>query len=128
MVNLKTRKIEPLLAGRLSHVVVGRKTRQVFYIQDGTVYAANLDTPDTRLRKPHSRTIEIKIAGHAFWNTDGTIIWYDLQTPKSKVFWLAGLLLATDETTPSSVPREEWPVHFNVPPHGKLFAGDGGGP
>src|SRR5207245_7903762 len=24
--------------------------------------------------------------------------------------------------------REEWSVHFNVSPDGKLFAGDGGGP
>src|SRR5258708_4160413 len=48
MVNLKTRKIEPLLEGRVSHVVVGRKTRQVFYIQDGTVYTTNLDTHATR--------------------------------------------------------------------------------
>src|SRR5260370_556765 len=48
MATLKIRKIEPLLEGRVSHVVVGRKTRQVFYIQDGTVYAANLDTRATR--------------------------------------------------------------------------------
>ena len=30
--------------GRASHLVVGRKTRQVFYIQNDTVYATHLDT------------------------------------------------------------------------------------
>src|SRR5262245_60001173 len=36
-INLKTRKVEPLVEGRVSNVVVGRKTRQVFYIKDDTV-------------------------------------------------------------------------------------------
>src|SRR5262249_57982718 len=47
-IDLKTRKVEPLVEGRASSVVVGRKTRQVFYIKDDTVYATNLDTRETR--------------------------------------------------------------------------------
>ena len=72
--------------------------------------------------------MEMEIAGHEFWNPDGKIIWYDLQTPKSKEFWLAGVVLATDEKIRYKVARAEWSVHFNVSPDGKLFAGDGGGP
>ncbi len=30
--------------------------------------------------------LEMEIAGHEFFGPDGKIIWYDLQTPKSKVF------------------------------------------
>ena len=85
-------------------------------------------TDGTGLRKVHTRTMEMEIAGHEFFGADGKTVWYDLQTPKSKVFWLAGLELATGKQIRYAVPRAEWSVHFNVAPDGKLFAGDGGGP
>jgi len=61
-------------------------------------------------------------------NPDGKIIWYDLQTPKSQVFWLGGVELATGKKIRYKLQKKEWSVHFNVAPDGKLFAGDGGGP
>ncbi len=76
----------------------------------------------------HARTMEMEIAGHEFFSADGKTIWYDLQTPKSKVFWLAGVEIATGKTTRYSVDREHWSVHFNQSPDGTMFAGDGGGP
>ena len=85
-------------------------------------------TDGSDLRKIHTRTMDMEIAGHEFFSADGKIIWYDLQTPKSKVFWLAGHELATGKLIKYSVAREHWSVHFNVSPDGKLFAGDGGGP
>jgi oligogalacturonide lyase len=85
-------------------------------------------TDGTDLRKIHTRTMEMEIAGHEFWNPDGKIIWYDLQTPKGQEFWLAGLVLATGEKLRYRLERDQWSVHFNVSPDGKLFAGDGGGP
>jgi len=254
VIDLKTRKIRRLVEGHADHVVVGRKTRQVFYMKDDTVYATNMDTGATRaivtkpelrsgsgltvnadetllggsfvedrkppsaipessakpeersdnppgkgqmmerrlaaripmalytidittgklntfnhstdwlnhaqfspsdptllmfchegpwhkvdriwtirtdgsgLRKIHTRTMDMEIAGHEFFNPDGKIIWYDLQTPKGKEFWLAGVVLATGEAMRYKVQRSEWSVHYNVSPDGKLFAGDGGGP
>jgi oligogalacturonide lyase len=253
-INLQTGVIEPVVAGRASHVIVGKKSRQVFYLQGDTVYATDLDTRATRpivkmpelrsgsgltvnadetmlggsyveggqsfarpaaastspgtptdnypgketmmqqrlaarlpmalytiqittgevkafyhstdwlnhvqfsptdptlmmfchegpwhkvdriwtirtngtdLRKIHTRTMEMEIAGHEFWNPDGKIIWYDLQTPKGQEFWLAGLVLATGEKLRYRLERDQWSVHYNVSPDGKLFAGDGGGP
>jgi oligogalacturonide lyase len=85
-------------------------------------------TDGTGLKKIHTRAMDMEIAGHEFFSADGKIIWYDLQTPKSQVFWLAGHGLATGETIKYRVKREDWSVHFNVSPDGKLFAGDGGGP
>ena len=254
VIDLKTRKIRRLVEGHADHVVVGRKTRQVFYMKDDTVYATNMDSGATRaivtnpelrsgsgltvnadetllggsfvedakppsaipessakpeehsdnppgkgqmmerrlaaripmalytidittgklntfnhstdwlnhvqfspsdptllmfchegpwhkvdriwtirtdgsgLRKIHTRTMDMEIAGHEFFNPDGKIIWYDLQTPKGKEFWLAGVVLATGEAMRYKVQRSEWSVHYNVSPDGKLFAGDGGGP
>jgi len=55
-------------------------------------------------------------------------VWYDLQTPKSTVFWVAGVELATGHRTWYHLERNEWSVHYNVSADGKLFAGDGGGP
>lgn len=243
-INLKTRTIEPVVEGRAGQVVVGKKSRQVYYTKGNSVFATHLDTRQTReiaqlppeirggsglavnadetllagsyverkadsppaprpvgragnletrwaarlpmrlytvniktgelktfhpsndwlnhvqcsptdpslimfchegpwhkldriwtirtdgadLKKIHAREMEMEIAGHEFFSADGKTIWYDLQTPKSKVFWLAGHSLATGEKVRYRVEREHWSVHFNASPNGKLFAGDGGGP
>jgi oligogalacturonide lyase len=76
----------------------------------------------------HERTMNMEIAGHEFFGHDGKTIWYDLQTPRSGVFWLAGLNLETGQRTWYNLGREEWSVHYNVSPDGTLFSGDGGGP
>jgi oligogalacturonide lyase len=252
VINLNTKKIEPLVTGRVGHVVVGKKNRQVFYMKDDGVYTTHLDTRATRLivKRPelrsgsglsvnadetllagsyiegptkasqelapppretvdnppdkgammerrwaarlpmalytidiksgevktfnhstdwlnhvqfsptdpglimfchegpwhkvdriwtihtdgtgltriHARTMEMEIAGHEFFSQDGKIIWYDLQTPKGKEFWLAGVALASGEKIRYKVDRDKWSVHFNASPDGKVFAGDGGGP
>jgi oligogalacturonide lyase len=47
-INLQTRQIEPLVEGRAGQVVVGKKTRQVFYTRNGSVYATHLDSQATR--------------------------------------------------------------------------------
>jgi oligogalacturonide lyase len=80
------------------------------------------------LQLMHKRKMEMEIAGHEFFSNDGKTLWYDLQTPKSGVFWLAGVELATGARIWYRVERNEWSVHFNVSPDGMLFAGDGGGP
>src|SRR5262245_29091901 len=43
-----TRAITPLVEGRVSSLVVGRKTRTAFYMKSGAVYATNVDTGATR--------------------------------------------------------------------------------
>ena len=85
-------------------------------------------TDGTGLTKIHTRTMDMEIDGHEFFSPDGKTIWYDLQTPRGEVFWLAGYELATGRATWYHLERNEWSVHFNVSPDGKLFAGDGGGP
>jgi len=82
----------------------------------------------TGLKQIHTRTMNMEIEGHEFFSNDGRTIWYDLQTPRSEVFWLAGYELATGKRTWYHLERSEWSVHFNQSPDGTLFAGDGGGP
>ena len=76
----------------------------------------------------HERTMNMEIQGHEFFSHDGKLVWYDLQTPRSTVFWLANVNLETGHRTWYNLKREEWSVHFNESPDGKFFAGDGGYP
>jgi oligogalacturonide lyase len=85
-------------------------------------------TDGSGLKLMHERTMNMEIAGHEFFSGDGKTVWYDLQTPKSGVFWVAGVDLATGHRTWYNLKREEWSVHYNVSADGTMFAGDGGGP
>src|SRR3954466_8846805 len=46
--NFKTKQIEQIVEGRAGSVIVGRKTRKVFYIKGDTVYETDIDTKATR--------------------------------------------------------------------------------
>ena len=48
-------------------------------------------TDGTELKLMHKRTMPYEIAGHEFFGYDGRWVWYDLQTPRSKEFWLAAI-------------------------------------
>jgi oligogalacturonide lyase len=85
-------------------------------------------TDGTDLKKIHTRTMDMEIAGHEFFGADGKYIYYDLQTPKSQVFWLAKYEIKTGKLTKYSLTKREWSVHYNVSPDGKVYSGDGGGP
>jgi oligogalacturonide lyase len=80
----------------------------------------------SHLKLIHQRTMIMEIAGHEFWSADGKTIWYDLQTPRGEDFWLAGYNVETGQRTSYHLQRNEWGVHFNVSPDGKLFSSDGG--
>ena len=87
-----------------------------------------IKTDGTELRQIHHRQMEMEIAGHEFFSPDGKTIWYDLQTPKGKEFWLAGFDLASGKTMRYKLECSEWSVHYNEAPDEKHFSGDGGGP
>jgi oligogalacturonide lyase len=90
------------------------------------VWTIRADGKDLKLM--HKRTVKYEIAGHEFFSHDGKWVWYDLQTPRSKEFWLAGVNIESGERIRYPIAREHWSVHFNIARDGKLFAGDGGGP
>ena len=85
-------------------------------------------TDGTAITKIHTRTMAMEIFGHEFWSADGNTIWYDLQTPRGEDFWLAGYNIKTGSRVRYHLQRNEWSIHFNVTPDGKLFTGDGGDP
>lgn len=83
-------------------------------------------TDGSHLQLIHQRKQIMEIAGHEFFSADGKTIWYDLQTPRGEDFWVAGYEIATAKRTWFHLQRDEWGVHFNVSPDGKLFSSDGG--
>ncbi|PYS59554.1 MAG: oligogalacturonate lyase [Acidobacteria bacterium] len=85
-------------------------------------------TDGTALTQIHHRTMLMEIEGHEFFGSDGKMIWYDLQTPRSQDFWLAGYNVSSGDRIWYHLERSEWSVHYNVSRDGTLFAGDGGGP
>lgn len=85
-------------------------------------------TDGSDLKKIHTRTMDMEIAGHEFFGQDGKHIYYDLQTPKGQVFWLAEYDIKTGKMQKFGMEKKEWSVHFGVAPDGKSFLGDGGGP
>ena len=81
---------------------------------------------DAQPQLVHRRTMNMEIAGHEFFGVDGRSIWYDLQTPRGEVFWLARANPDGSGRDWFHVERDQWSVHFNVAPDGSFFAGDGG--
>jgi oligogalacturonide lyase len=104
----------------------------LLYCHEGTWHEVDrvwtIRTDGSAMRLMHKRTMDMEIAGHEFWSYDGKIVWFDLQTPRSKEFWLAGVNVDTGDKIRYRIDRDEWSVHYNVSRDGKLFAGDGGDP
>jgi oligogalacturonide lyase len=102
----------------------------IMFCHEGTWHEVDrvwtVRTDGSKLQLLHKRTMNMEIAGHEFFNADGSMIWYDLQTPRGQDFWLAGYNVASGKRTWYHLQRNEWSVHFNVSPDGTLFAGDGG--
>ncbi|RYZ50014.1 MAG: hypothetical protein EOO14_19935, partial [Chitinophagaceae bacterium] len=90
------------------------------------IWTINIDTKDTMLM--HRRTMPMEIAGHEWFSADGRTIWFDLQTPRSVTFFVAGADVKTGAEKRYELERDEWSIHFNRTGDGNLFAGDGGDP
>jgi len=104
----------------------------LLYCHEGTwheterVWTIRTDGSEQRLM--HQRTMDMEIAGHEFWSHDGKTIWFDLQTPRSQDFWIAGVDVKTGKETRYHLARDWWSVHYSISWDGKMFSGDGGDP
>ncbi len=132
-VNIQTGEIREVLKERewIGHLQFSpTDPQQIMFCHEGTWHEVDrvwlIRTDGTGLTKAHTRTLNMEIAGHEFFNADGSKIWYDLQTPRGEDFWLAGYELATKKRTWYHLQRDEWSVHYNVSQDGTLFSGDGG--
>jgi oligogalacturonide lyase len=134
-INTKTGEIKKVLSEHewLGHMQFSpTDPNLIMFCHEGTWHEVDrvwtVHTDGTGLMLMHKRTMNMEIAGHEFFSADGKMIWYDLQTPRGQDFWLGGYELASGKRTWYHLQRNEWSVHFNTSPDGKLFAGDGGDP
>jgi oligogalacturonide lyase len=104
----------------------------LLYCHEGTWHELDrtwtIRADGSQMRLMHKRTMDMEINGHEWWSFDGKTVWFDLQTPRSQVFWLAGVNLATGREIRYHVDRDWWSVHFNSSRDDTIFAGDGGDP
>ena len=104
----------------------------LLYCHEGTWHELDrtwtIRTDGSAMRLMHKRTMDMEINGHEWWSWDGRTVWFDLQTPRSQVFWVAGVDVESGRTTRFHVERDWWGVHFNSSRDDRLFASDGGDP
>ncbi len=102
----------------------------LLYCHEGTWHELDrtwtIRTDGSQRQLMHKRTMDMEINGHEWWSFDGQTVWFDLQTPRSEVFWIAGVNMATGRRVRYHVERDWWSVHFNSSRDDTLFAGDGG--
>jgi oligogalacturonide lyase len=82
-------------------------------------------TDGSGLRMVHNRENHGEALIHSFWNSDGSIIWYDLQVPWGRKFYIGGFHLDSGAKIIYAIRPSEWSYHYNNSPDGKSFAGDG---
>jgi oligogalacturonide lyase len=104
----------------------------LLYCHEGTWHELDrtwtIRTDGTQMRLMHKRTMDMEINGHEWWSWDGKTVWFDLQTPRSQAFWIAGVNMASGKEVRYRIERDWWGIHFNSSRDDTLFASDGGDP
>ena len=104
----------------------------LLYCYEGTWHELDrtwtMRTDGSQARLMHKRTMDMEINGHEWWSWDGRTVWFDLQTPRSQDFWIAGVNMATGREVRYHLERDWWGVHFNSSRDDTMFASDGGDP
>ena len=102
----------------------------LLYCHEGTWHEVDrtwtIRSDGSEMRLIHQRTMDMEINGHEWWSWNGRTVWFDLQTPRSQDFWLAGVDVTSGATTRYHLQRDWWGVHFNSSRDDTLFADDGG--
>lgn len=131
--DLKTAELKTILHSTdwLDHIQFSpTDSKLLMYAHEGLWYRVDriwtIRTDGTENKLIHKRTTTNEIAGHEFWDADGKTIWYDLQVPRGKNFYVASYNTETKERRQYHVDRDAWSIHYNVASDGSLFCGDGG--
>lgn len=134
VVNLKTATVAKIFQGNtwLNHVQFSPvDPNLLMYCHEGPwnevdrIWTIRSDGTENRL--VHHRTLPQKeeTAGHEFWDADGKTVWFDLQAPKGKAFFLASYNTATGTEQKFQMNRNQWSIHFNGDLQSGIFCGDG---
>ena len=134
-INLQTGKMTTLLHSTdwINHLLFSpTDPTLLMYCHEGRQWKVDriwmIRTDGTQNTLVHKRNMAMEITVHEFWAPDGKSIWYDWHYPYAEAFFLAGFDLETHRRTAYHLERNDWSIHYNVSPDGKLFAGDGADP
>jgi oligogalacturonide lyase len=102
----------------------------LLYCHEGTWHELDrtwtIRTDGSQMRLMHKRTMDMEINGHEWWSWDGKTVWFDLQTPRSEDFWIAGVRMDDGRKIRYHLQRSWWGVHFTSSRDDTIFASDGG--
>ncbi len=88
----------------------------------------HIDVNTLKIVQVHHRTMDMEIWGHEWFGKTGKTMWFDLQQPRGKKFYVAGWDIKTGTEKKYELQRNDWSVHYNSNADETLFAGDGGDP
>lgn len=88
----------------------------------------HIDVRTKKVTQVHHRTMDMEIWGHEWFGKSGKTMWFDLQQPRGKTFFVGGYDVATGKEVKYEFSRNDWSVHYNSNATETLFAGDGGDP
>jgi len=132
-IDIKTGQLQKLFTDSawLNHVQFSSTDPNLLmFCHEGPWHKVNriwtIDINTKQIRLMHKRTMDMEIAGHEWFAPDGKTIWFDLQTPRSVKFFVAGSDVKTQQEKRYELTRDEWSIHFTISPDQRLFAGDGG--
>lgn len=134
-IDIKTKKLDKIFTDSawLNHVQFSTTDPSLLmFCHEGPWHKVDriwtINTKTKQVKLMHKRTMDMEIAGHEWFSPDGKRIWFDLQQPRSKTFFVAGADVTTGEEKKYALQRDEWSIHFNISPDQQLFCGDGGDP
>jgi len=132
-INLKTKELTKIFTDSawLNHVQFSTtEPKLLMFCHEGPWHKVDriwtIDIDSKKVKLMHKRTMDMEIAGHEWFSPDGKIIWYDLQQPRGKKFFVCGTDVKTGVETKYEFGNNQWSVHYTISPDQKLFAGDGG--
>jgi len=101
----------------------------LLYCHEGLWWLVNriwtIRTDGTQNRLVHRRTMDLEIAGHEWWGSDGKTVFYQLHFRATGPSYVASYNVETGQRVWYYYTADQSSIHDNSSPDGKLFCGDG---
>jgi oligogalacturonide lyase len=134
-INVKTGQLDKIFTDSawLNHVQFSSTNPALLsFCHEGPWHKVNriwhIDVNSKKITQVHHRTIDMEIWGHEWFGKSGKTMWFDLQQPRGKKFFVGGYDVATGKEIKYELQQNEWSVHYNSNATETLFCGDGGDP
>ncbi|HQU86502.1 MAG TPA: oligogalacturonate lyase family protein, partial [Pyrinomonadaceae bacterium] len=100
--NFKTKKIEQIVKGRTGNVIVGAKTRKVFYMKGDSVFETDIDTKATR---EIVKNAKLRTGSGFAVNSDETLLGGSMTTGETPEEFRPRVPQASPQPTPQTSPQ-----------------------